>query len=645
MIIHKMKATFGTLAGEELKLGEGLNIIYAPNESGKSTWCAFLKAMLYGVDTSQRGKNGQLPDKTKYAPWSGAPMEGEIRLTHGGKDITLRRTTPSERAPMRDFTAVYTGTDIPVPELTALDAGEQLTGATAEVFSRTAFIGQGSVGVTGTPELERRIAAIVTSGEESCSWSEADSQLRSWQRKRRSGSRGALPEIEREIALQEEKLERLQENADRRALLERELEENQREIQRLTNSMNDARQRQRKTALAQMGEEKAHLQQLEDSLAAARQDAAKKRTALEQTRFGVTDPDKVAGQVEQDAERARQALRESKKTGVPFLWVGALVLALLCAVLGYLVKPVLYYVAAGLAVVAVVLLILLLIQRKKAAEALEQFRGILRQYDAKNINGIFLEAETHRAAYRACRAAMQTEQESSALVEDAREHQAEVHDNLLHALDFERGDGEAATYFRQKQALEQLCGRLRAEQAKLTGAVDAIGDPMAIESELQTLRQQKNLLEAQYAAIQLACDTLQEADAEIQTRFSPKLAEQAAEYMDFLTEGRYDGVALTRDFAASARRTGDLTPRSAAYLSAGAADLLYLSVRLAMCELTLQGEEPCPIVLDDTLVNFDDQRARRAMELFHEIAQKRQVILFTCHKRDYPDAVIDANII
>ena len=645
MIIKSMKATFGTLAGEELKLGEGLNIIYAPNESGKSTWCAFLRSMLYGIDTSQRGRNGQLPDKTKYAPWSGAPMEGEIRLTHGGKDITIRRTTPHDRAPMREFAAVYTGTGIPVPGLTALDVGEKLTGASAEVFSRTAFIGQGSVGVTGTPELEKRIAAIVTSGEESCSWSEADGQLRAWQRKRRSGGRGALPELERKIALEEGKLERLQENAERRALLDRELEANQNEIRRLTDSMNAARQRQRRAALAKMGEEKAQLQKLEDDLAAARQDAAKKRTALEQTRFGVTDPDRVAEQVERDAENARAALRESKKTGVPFLWVTALVLALLCAVLGYLVKPIFYYIAIALAVAGVALLILLLIQRKKAAEALERFRTILRQYDARNINGMFLEAETHRAAYRACQSAMQTERECAALVEDAREHQAEVHDDLLHRLDFEHGDGEAATYFRQKQALEQLSERLRAEQAKLSGAVDAIGDPMAIESELRTLKKQKTEIEDQYAAIQLACDTLKDADAEIQTRFSPQLAEQAAAYMDFLTEGRYDGVALTRDFAASARRSGDLTPRSAAYLSAGAADLLYLSVRLAMCELTLTGEEPCPIILDDTLVNFDDQRARRAMELFHEIAQKRQVIFFTCHKRDYPDAVIDANII
>lgn len=645
MIIRRMKATFGTLAGEELKLGDGLNIIYAPNESGKSTWCAFLRAMLYGVDTAQRGRNGQLPDKTKYAPWSGAPMEGEIQLTHRGEGITLRRTTPDARSPMRDFAAVYTGTDIPVPELTVSDVGEKLTGASAEVFARTAFIGQGSVGVTGTPELERRIAAMVTAGEETSSWSEADSRLRAWQRKRRSGSRGALPELEREIADEEEKLERLQLNAQRREALEREIAENEAEIRRLTDSMNDARQRQRKAALAAMGQEKARLQQLEDNLAAARQDAAQKRTALEQTRFGLTDPDQVAQQAEQDADAARIALRESKKTGTPYLWIGALVLAVLCAVLGYLVKPVLYYVAAAFAVAAVALAILLLVQRRRAAAALERFRAVLRQYDAKNINGIFLEAETHRAAYKACKAAMQTEKACSAAAEDAREHQAEVHDELLHDLDFEHGDSEAATYFRQKQALEQLCERLRAEQARTVGATAAIGDPMAIESNLQTLRAVKAELEAQYAAIQLACDTLKEADTEIQTRFSPQLAEQAAAYMDFLTEGRYDGVALARDFAASARRTGDLTPRSAAYLSAGAADLLYLSVRLAMCELTLQGEEPCPIVLDDTLVNFDDQRAHRAMELFHEISRKRQVILFTCHKRDYPDAVIDANII
>ena len=57
--------------------------------------------------------------------------------------------------------------------------------------------------------------------------------------------------------------------------------------------MNEARARQRREALSQMGQEKASLQHVEDELAAARRDAARKRTALEQTRFGVTDPERL----------------------------------------------------------------------------------------------------------------------------------------------------------------------------------------------------------------------------------------------------------------------------------------------------------------------------------------------------------------
>lgn len=38
MMIKKLDATFGKLEGESLELHDGLNVISAPNESGKSTW-------------------------------------------------------------------------------------------------------------------------------------------------------------------------------------------------------------------------------------------------------------------------------------------------------------------------------------------------------------------------------------------------------------------------------------------------------------------------------------------------------------------------------------------------------------------------------------------------------------------------------
>lgn len=636
MIIRHMQGTFGTLDGEQLRLDTGLNIIYAPNESGKSTWCAFLRAMLYGIDTSQRARAGFVPDKQKYAPWSGKPMAGELELEQDGKCITIRRWTEAKSAPMRAFSAVYTGTDIPVPGLTATDAGEQLTGVSAEVFARTAFIGQGGLVVTGTPELERRISAIVTSGEEASSYTEADAQLRAWLRRRRSGQHGALPELEQRIADTETQLHRLERNAQEQAACAAELRETERELQTVTEQMNAARQRQRRAALSSMGEEKTNLRTLEQVLDQARRDAAAKRTALEQTHFGVQTPDEAGETAERDAQRAQALSDTAAHGGKPYFWIAALVLAALCAVLGYLVAQPLYYAAIALAVLTVVLLIVARSGKKRAQQASAALGKLLRSYGAQDADGIYYQAEVHRAAYRACAAAMETERRAAAALEDAREHQCETHERLLQSLDFESGTGEAAALYQRRSALESVRTRLRTQQAQLTGAALAIGDPMALKSEHAQLLEQRDALERQYAALALAIEMLGRADAELQSRFSPQLAQKAADYMDYLTGGRYDELVLARDLSAKARSADDPTPRDTAYLSAGTADLLYLSVRLALCELTCPTDDPCPLVLDDTLVNFDDARARRAMALFREIAQHRQVILFTCHERDCP---------
>ena len=196
MIINKLTASFGKLENDTLELHDGLNVIYAPNESGKSTWCAFIQAMLYGIDSSERMRNGYIPDKLRYAPWSGAPMEGTMELTADRADITITRRTKSKSAPMKDFSATYTGTSTPVKGLTATNAGEQLTGVSKDVFRRSAFIAQGAVSLSGSPELEKRINSIVSTGEEQTSYSEADERLRQWQRKRRYTRRGMLPELE-----------------------------------------------------------------------------------------------------------------------------------------------------------------------------------------------------------------------------------------------------------------------------------------------------------------------------------------------------------------------------------------------------------------------------------------------------------------
>ena len=100
-----MTATFGGLDHAVLVPDEGLTVITAPNEGGKSTWAAFLRVMFYGIDTRDRDKAGYLADKNRYQPWSGAPMEGEIQLVWQGREITLRRFSKGS-SPFGGFSAV-----------------------------------------------------------------------------------------------------------------------------------------------------------------------------------------------------------------------------------------------------------------------------------------------------------------------------------------------------------------------------------------------------------------------------------------------------------------------------------------------------------------------------------------------------------
>ena len=122
LTIRKMEATFGKLDGDTLELTEGLNVISAPNEWGKSTWCAFLTAMLYGVDTRDRTTKTGLADKEHYAPWSGKPMSGRLEADWNGRRIVLYRST-SGRIPMGAFQAFDAETGMPVSELTAANCG------------------------------------------------------------------------------------------------------------------------------------------------------------------------------------------------------------------------------------------------------------------------------------------------------------------------------------------------------------------------------------------------------------------------------------------------------------------------------------------------------------------------------------------
>lgn len=634
MMIKKLDATFGKLEGESLELHDGLNVISAPNESGKSTWCAFVRAMLYGVDSSERQKAGFLPDKMRFAPWSGSAMQGSMQLESGGKDITITRTTKTASAPMREFSAVYTGTSVPVEGLNGNNAGEMLTGVSRDVFRRSAFVEQGKVAVTHSAELEKRISAIVSSGDEDCSFTEADGRLRQWQRKRRFNRHGRLPELEDELSHKKQLLAELSDAAQQRENMSAELERAKQECERIEAEVIESRKVVRKEALSSLQGVRNEVNAATErhDKAAERRDSC--RAALCACAIGERKPEEAKAEVKTDLENSMKLKERSERKSSPVL---AIILMILCGAFvaaGFLLPDLMIhaFIAAAVALAAGIALFIRASRRKtENYEAAKQRRKILAKYKAESEADIAASIDEYLELYKNYAEAQRAEKESAEALAVVRRRQEQAESKTLTQLDFTGGDNQAAQLSRQLAEARARCSRISAQMAEHSGRLAAMGDPLVLGSEISRMEAEYAEISAEYDAIALAIDTMRKADEDIQSRFSPALGKLAAEYMQFVTDGKYDGVMLDRDFSATVHEAGGNVPRNAEYLSAGTLDLMYLAVRLAVCSLALPESANCPLIIDDALVNFDADRRRQAMALLEKIAQERQVILFACN--------------
>ncbi len=633
MKINKVTATFGKLEGESLSFHSGLNVIHAPNESGKSTWCAFIQAMLYGVDSSERARSGYLPDKQRYAPWSGAPMEGSMELTAEKKDITIVRSSHAKNAPMREFSACYTGSAVPVEGLNGQNAGEVLTGVSRDVFRRSAFIAQGNLSVSGSPDLEKRINAIVSTGEEQNSYTEADEQLRAWQRRRRYNRHGLLPELESRMDEVQQKLQQLEDSAREVEQLEERLAAVRRDCAALESQVTESRKYQRKIALDKLSTGRSRLKSSSEEHDAAMAALSLRREELRRSPFGERPYEEVESQVEQDLK----SLSAREKPGKSWIF---LLPAILCFALSalfaalYVPRRALWMIAlaAVFCVAAILCFGAFAKARNRVQDARENGADILKKYRASEPGDLVEALKQHGELWDRVQEAQQAERLCRNAYEQAQALQQELESSAMSELDFNEGSSEAVTLSRELSARRSEAQRISQRLSELGGILSVTGDPMVLASELKCMEEEYETICQESEAIALAAQVLREADGEMQSRFSPRLGKQAAEYMSQLTGGRYEDVLIRRDFTALAKTKEDTVARNAEYLSAGTLDLMYLAVRLAVCELALPEGESCPLIIDDALVNLDEERSAKALELLKRIAKKRQVILFSCKK-------------
>lgn len=667
-----LDATFGKLEHCTLTLAPGLNIIEAPNESGKSTLCAFLRTMLYGLKMSERGA---LADKNRYAPWSGSPMRGTLSLTSGTDAITLQRDTLRPNAPMGSFSAIYTGTGNAVAGLTSSDCGESLLGVPREVYERSAFIRQSGLAIDSDAELERRIAALISSGEEGTSYSEAMNALKKQLNARRHNKTGQIPTLEQSIAADNSNFAELQSLTAQRKAAEAELSvcAKERSVIQSDISLHDVADRQ------------AQFDALCDAKRAAEEAGAKAETAYRMIRNAKTPPCEVLEQgnaklhaldelAVQRAEavkkrqEAQEALAEfdtthttaQRKRALPIISVVLCIAALLSALGAVLFacRPLTApTVMCGILCAACAAAAIYFRKRNSAAMLAQQReRNLLEDAvsESEATCAVLDAAYASQSAALLAGIPVANISLASAYIRDAlsrhETHQQLVREAQMAQMQFEFLKKQMPSQVptlrverptRSREALQSAlsessarCTELQRTIDRIDGQLRAIGDRFDLENTLAEKRSKLATLEDEYSAIALAMDSLEQANTTLQNRFSPALGARAAELFAELTDGKYQKVLLDRTLKAFAEEAGSPVSRDAALLSQGAADQLYLAVRLAICELVLPTEKNIPLVLDDALTNFDDARCQRALEVLLRESEKRQIILLTCQNRE-----------
>ncbi len=695
MIIRSMQATFGKLDDARLQFQTGLNIVEAPNEWGKSTWSAFILAMFYGLDTKARSTKQILADKERYLPWNGKPMEGRIDLEFCGKNITIERSSKgriplgSFRAYETD-----TGIDIPelrgdncgqmllgVEQSVFRRSGfvrmsempitedDALRRRLNDLVTTGEESGDAAALEAGLKALRNRL-----SNRSNGLIQQAQNDYR------------AVTEQIREM----EELECSERNLSNQLCAAetsyRELHNHKIHLANLK-ATKDAEEVQR--AMDAVCDEQARVYALEEKCIGF-PDADFARTTLRDIRevssrlselnvfmntpvpefeissaYAGLTPGEARQQVEKDIESYRKTKRPT--------WLAVLSLAALNLAAGVSVylntgNTVLSLCSLLIFIVGTVLSLSILVSSRKKRDTLQTRYGSenTRKWElaALKLDALWNEYNLglkshHRAMDEVRRNIAELEQRRSSLLQGREvEYYFQVVSSFEQFEDAKHDLKKARENYDiiSKMAAEPV---LTSEDDELIYGLDETEKRIRHESseierikgELQLLQYRKNLLDAKQTLIEqkqslgekierlrnlekavlFGLQIHREAVEDLHRRFTPAITRQAQDYLQTMTELRYNKILLNQDFSITAGNSDETVIRELNYRSEGTIDQIYVAVRLAVAKILAPD---APMIFDDAFVRFDDERLANTLSLLAEISTSKQMILFTCQTRE-----------
>ena len=630
---------FGKLNNKEINLSNGINIVYGENESGKSTLLKYIESMFYGVSKLKNGKD--ISEVDRYNPWNENMFGGRIKYTlDNGKQFEIYRNFHTKEI------EIFNDISENISDQYGLDSKRESTffveqtNISQETFVSTLVAKQQEVKIEKNEQgmLIQKVANIATTGEDNVSYKKAIEKLG----KRQLYSVGTIKRLGSPIGqlnLEINKLEELRKELNdihdsKYELLdvEKELEFKILKLEAEKDFFNEL-----KVIAESETIETEKIKVSED----IKSDNLCKIKLLEE-KYNTIE----ANFKRKESEVVTFDNEESKPKFLNVLNIAMTLIFLIVTVIVYYFTKNLYSLGI-LGIIPIYLLIQYSSYLKKVSQAHEREENLRQRYER-------IEREKHELTE-----SMNTVKSEIELLEKSNEDFTKRINKLDDEFDLNINSKKAALFIKyqrylMKEEIEYLVDNisieslttkinsnqkvlneekvnmynLKSEKEKVNEKIDFL---VRVDEKLGLLNLQKSEILELDESIEIAKNILSESYEEMKRNVTPKFVNTLSQTISYITNGKYTNV-MPNDKEGLTVEIYDGRYIPVSRLSIGTIDQLYLSLRLSIANNITQ--EKFPILLDETFAYFDDYRLKNILKYLNEKYKDRQVILFTCTKRE-----------
>ncbi|MDX9916623.1 MAG: AAA family ATPase [Gudongella sp.] len=171
---------------------------------------------------------------------------------------------------------------------------------------------------------------------------------------------------------------------------------------------------------------------------------------------------------------------------------------------------------------------------------------------------------------------------------------------------------------------------------ELDGKISVYGEQLHLlqeyEEERERLYNQLDNLNFEKEAITIARDRIKELSTQVHREYAPEINKKISHVMGRLTGGLHSTVRIDSELNIKIEDIESGRILQIDDLSSGTTDQLYMALRMGIFSKLIPDD--APIFLDESFAQYDEERLGNAIKFIGEESVRRQIVLFTCQKRE-----------